>query len=85
MAVAVDIRERVEEALDTVRPYLKSDGGDVRIHEITDDLEVKLELLGSCESCSMSHMTMKAGLEEAIRKAVPEISSVSAINQLSPR
>ncbi|HEX2900023.1 MAG TPA: NifU family protein [Bacteroidia bacterium] len=71
--------QRIEQALESVRPYLRSDGGDVRIHAIHDDFSVELELLGSCESCSMSHMTMKAGLEEAIKKAAPEVVRVSAI------
>ena len=70
---------RVEAALESVRPYLRSDGGDVRIHAIHDDNSVELELLGSCESCHMSHMTMKAGLEEAIKKAAPEVPRVSAV------
>jgi Fe-S cluster biogenesis protein NfuA len=72
--------ERVEAALDSIRPYLVSDGGDVRLHEIRDDLVVEVELLGSCESCSMSNMTMKAGLEEAIKRVAPEILEVKAIN-----
>jgi Fe-S cluster biogenesis protein NfuA len=71
--------QRVEQALESVRPYLRSDGGDVRIHAIHEDNSVELELLGSCESCSMSHMTMRAGLEEAIKKAAPEVKRVSAI------
>lgn len=71
--------QRVEQALESVRPYLRSDGGDVRIHAIHDDCSVELELMGSCESCSMSHMTMKAGLEEAIKRVAPEVSKVSAI------
>lgn len=71
--------QRVETALDSVRPYLRSDGGDVRIHAIHDDCWVELELMGSCETCHMSHMTMKAGLEEAIKKAAPEVKRVSAV------
>lgn len=67
---------KIEAALESVRPYLNSDGGDVRLHAINEDLSVELELMGSCESCSMSHMTMKAGLEVAIKKAVPEVTSV---------
>ncbi|MFZ4862757.1 NifU family protein [Sphingobacterium sp. Mn56C] len=74
------LRERVEQALDTIRPYLETDGGDVSIEEITEDNVVKLKLLGACASCSMSIMTFKAGLEQAIKKAVPEIVSVEAIN-----
>lgn len=75
-----EMETRIEEALETVRPYLRSDGGDVRLHAITEDMEVQLQLLGSCESCSMSHMTMKAGLEETIRKMVPEVKSVVAVS-----
>lgn len=74
------LTERVEEALDTMRPYLNSDGGDVRLHDIREDLVVEVELLGNCGSCSMSNMTMKAGLEEAIKRAAPEVRGVTAIN-----
>jgi Fe-S cluster biogenesis protein NfuA len=72
------IKTKVEQALDSMRPYLQSDGGDVRLHAIREDMVVEVELLGSCESCSMSHMTMKAGLEEAIKRAAPEIKEVTA-------
>jgi len=76
----MDIRDQVEEALNTIRPYLEADGGNVDIHEITEDNIVRLKLLGSCASCAMSIMTFKAGLEQAIKKAVPEVKSVEAIN-----
>jgi len=72
--------ERIEEALNGIRPYLKADGGNVKVLEVTDDRTVRLELLGACGSCPMSAMTFKAGLEEAILKAVPEIRRVEAIN-----
>jgi len=72
--------ERVEQALDTIRPYLETDGGNVSIEEITEENVVRLKLLGACASCSMSIMTFKAGLEQAIKKAVPEITAVEAIN-----
>jgi Fe-S cluster biogenesis protein NfuA len=72
--------ERVEQALNTIRPYLEADGGNVSIEEITSDNVVRLKLLGSCASCAMSIMTFKAGLEQAIKKAVPEISRVEALN-----
>ncbi|MFN3588527.1 MAG: NifU family protein [Spirosomataceae bacterium] len=75
-----EITKRIEAALDTVRPYLEADGGNVKIVELTDDMVVKLELVGSCSSCPMSAMTFKAGLEEAILKAVPEITKVIAVN-----
>lgn len=74
------LEERVEEALETIRPYLIADGGNVAIEEITPDLTVKLRLLGNCSSCKMSFMTMKAGIEQAIKKAVPEINSVVAVD-----
>jgi Fe-S cluster biogenesis protein NfuA len=72
--------EKVEQALDSIRPYLEADGGNVKILDISDDHVVKLELLGACGTCPMSTMTMKAGVEEAIKRAVPEIQSVQAIN-----
>ena len=74
------MREKIEEALNSIRPYLEADGGNVELLEITDDLVVKVELQGACKSCSMSAMTMKAGIEETIRKAVPEITKVEAVN-----
>ncbi|PTQ99725.1 Fe-S cluster biogenesis protein NfuA [Mucilaginibacter yixingensis] len=72
--------EQVESALDTIRPYLEADGGNVSIEEITPDNVVRLKLLGSCGSCPMSIMTLKAGIEQAIKKAVPEVTAVEAIN-----
>ncbi|SEI43634.1 Fe-S cluster biogenesis protein NfuA, 4Fe-4S-binding domain [Dyadobacter sp. SG02] len=72
--------ELIEQALETVRPYLHADGGDVKFVELTDDLTVKLELQGSCQSCPMSAMTFRAGLEESIRKAVPYINKVVSSN-----
>lgn len=71
---------KVEEALDTIRPYLEADGGNVRVVEITEEMVLRLELLGSCSSCPMSTMTLKAGVEEAIKRAIPEINKVEAIN-----
>lgn len=75
-----ELFQRVEEALESIRPYLMTDGGNVRIIEITDDMIVNLELLGACGTCPMSAMTLKAGVEESIRKAVPQIRGVYAIN-----
>lgn len=72
--------EKVEAALDTIRPYLETDGGNVSIEEITPENVVRLKLLGSCGSCPMSIMTLKAGIEQAIKRAVPEITAVEAIN-----
>jgi Fe-S cluster biogenesis protein NfuA len=75
-----DIQNRVEGALSTIRPYLLRDGGDVKLLEIDGDMVVKLELMGSCVSCPMSSMTMKAGIEESILRAVPEVTRVEAVN-----
>ncbi|MCX2452978.1 NifU family protein [Pedobacter sp. PLR] len=80
----MDLTQQVEQALDSIRPYLIADGGDVAIEEITADNVVKLKLLGNCGSCKMSFMTMKAGIEQAIMKAVPQITSVVAINLAEP-
>ena len=79
-----DLINRVDQALDQIRPYLEADGGNVKILEVDDNHVVKLELLGACGSCPMSTMTLKAGVEEAIKKAVPEITGVEAINITSP-
>lgn len=76
----MDLLQRVETALDTIRPYLEADGGNVSIEEITSDNVVRLRLLGSCGSCPMSIMTLKAGIEQAIKKAVPEIEAIEAVN-----
>ena len=73
--------DRVELALENIRPFLRSDQGDVRVIQITPENEVQVELMGACESCPMSAMTMKAGIEDAIKNAVPEITKVVAINK----
>ena len=79
-----ELVEKVEKALDTIRPYLEADGGDVKILEIDDNMNLVLELMGNCGSCPMSTMTLKAGVEEAIKREVPEIKSVHAVNITSP-
>jgi Fe-S cluster biogenesis protein NfuA len=73
---------RIEAALDTMRPYLNADGGDVELVEVDREMNVMIRLLGQCKSCSMSHMTMKAGIEEGIKKAVPEVKKVVALEEL---
>lgn len=74
-----DIIEQVEQSLETIRPYLKTDGGDVKVVKVTDDGVVQVELLGACKTCPQSFMTMKAGIEESIKKAVNGITAVEAI------
>ena len=75
-----DFLLRIESALDQIRPYLQADGGNVKVLEVTDDMTLKLELLGACGSCPMSTMTLKAGVEQSVLKAVPEIKAVEAVN-----
>lgn len=70
------IRERVMIALERVRPYLQSDGGDIDLIDITDDMTVKVKLTGACNGCPYSMQTLKAGVEQAIMKEVPEIKRV---------
>jgi Fe-S cluster biogenesis protein NfuA len=70
---------KIEAALEQVRPFLKADGGDISLVEITDDNIVRVKLHGACQGCSISHITMKAGVEEAIKNAVPEIRTVEAV------
>lgn len=71
---------KVEEALDTIRPYLEADGGNIEVVEITADQTLKIALKGACKTCNMSHMTMRSGIEETIRRAVPEIKQIVSIN-----
>lgn len=70
---------RIEEALGQLRPYLEADQGDVSLVEVTDDMVVRLKFLGACSSCSMSSMTLKAGIEQTIIRMVPEIKRVEAV------
>ncbi|MCZ8355279.1 MAG: NifU family protein [Cyclobacteriaceae bacterium] len=72
--------EKVESSLDTIRPYLLADGGNIRITELTKDNILKLEFVGACSTCKMSSLTFKAGVEEAVRKGVPEINKIEVIN-----
>jgi Fe-S cluster biogenesis protein NfuA len=76
------LKDRVEDALNEIRPHLAVDGGNVEIVEITADLVLKLKWMGTCENCNMSAMTMQAGIKEVIRNRVPEITHVEAINGL---
>jgi Fe-S cluster biogenesis protein NfuA len=74
-----ELRTLVEASLDTMRPYLKDDGGNVEVVEITDEMVVKVRLLGACSTCPQSFMTMKAGIEEAVKRSVPQIKGVEAV------
>lgn len=72
--------EKVSEALDEIRPFLNADGGDLSIVEITDDNVLRIEFTGACSSCSMNNMTFKNGVEDAIKRLVPEIKGVEPVN-----
>lgn len=70
---------RIEETLAQLRPYLEADNGNVSFVEVTDDKIVRVRLEGACSSCSMSSMTLRAGIEQSILKAIPEIKGVEAV------
>ena len=73
------MKERVEEALEKIRPSLQADGGDVQLIEVSEDGVVKLKLIGACRGCPMSQMTLKMSIERALRKAIPEIKEVQSV------
>ena len=74
------IEEKVLVALEQLRPFLNADGGDMELIEIKDDATVVVRLLGACSDCSMSMMTLKAGLEESVKKMAPEVKAVVALD-----
>jgi Fe-S cluster biogenesis protein NfuA len=76
---------RVNEALDEIRPHLAVDGGDIELVDITDDFIVQVKWLGNCEFCTMSVMTMRAGVEQAIMNRISEIKGVHAVNGMLAR
>jgi Fe-S cluster biogenesis protein NfuA len=76
MTEVSSIKDRVLKALARVRPYLQSDGGDIEFIDVTDDMTVKVKLTGACHGCPYSMQTLKAGVEQAIMKEVPEIKRV---------
>jgi Fe-S cluster biogenesis protein NfuA len=74
-----EITGKIIAAIDEVRPYLRTDGGDVELVEITGDMTVKVRLKGACEGCPFSEMTLKAGIEQAIRNKFPEMKELIAV------
>ena len=74
-----NLTERVSTALEKIRPYLQSDGGDITLIEVTDDMTVKVKLTGACHGCPHSMQTLKGGVEQVIRKEVPEIREVISV------
>ena len=85
MPVTIDeaLMNQIDAALDEIRPHLKVDGGDIEVVELTDEMELKVRWLGNCEFCSMSSMTMKAGVEQTIKQKLPQILKVTAINGIA--
>ena len=75
-----ELLNRIEESLDKIRPFLRKDGGDVAVIKVTELMELQLEFQGNCSTCDMSNMTFKNGIEENIKRDVPEIKKVTAIN-----
>lgn len=73
------LTHKIEEVLNTVRPYLQADGGDVEVVEVSAERDVLLKLTGNCSSCSMSEMTMTAGIEESLRRAIPDLGKIQAL------
>ena len=76
------IINKIEAALDEIRPYLKTDGGDISLVEITDDYTVKVKLMGACETCHVSMMTLKNGVEVAVKNAVPKVKKVVEVTTI---
>ena len=76
----ISLVKKIENALSQIRPFLLEDGGDVQLVEITDDFVARVEFQGACKTCTMSNMTFTAGVEDAIRRAAPEIIKVESVN-----
>jgi Fe-S cluster biogenesis protein NfuA len=73
------MKEKVQKAIDTIRPSLQADGGDVELVDVSADGVVKVKLTGACSGCPMSQMTLKMGIEKIIKKEVPEIKEVISV------
>jgi Fe-S cluster biogenesis protein NfuA len=80
MAEKTELEQKVLNVLDQVRPYLQQDGGDLVYVGITDDMTVEVELTGACGACPFSTMTLKNGVEATLKKVLPEIKEVVAVN-----
>ncbi len=75
-----DLVTEVDTALNDIRPHLAVDGGNIEVVDVTDDLVVQIKWLGNCDGCSMSAMTMRAGIEQTIKSKLPQITGVEAVN-----
>lgn len=74
-----EIIKRIEKSIEEVRPYLQADGGDISLVEVTPDFIVKVKLLGACGSCPFSVQTLKLGVEDKLKKDVPEVKEVVSV------
>jgi Fe-S cluster biogenesis protein NfuA len=74
------MKEEILKALESIRPFLQADNGDVELVEITEDKIVKVKLIGDCEKCPMSVLTLRAGIERALLNTVPGIRRIEAVN-----
>ena len=77
----MSLDQEIDKVLDSIRPYLHADGGDVEVVEIKENKDVVLRLTGNCSSCNMSEMTMTAGIEESLRRSIPDLGSITAVKE----
>jgi Fe-S cluster biogenesis protein NfuA len=83
MRTKEELIQIINDSIEQLRPFLNADGGDMEFVDITDDGIVHVKLLGACSSCSMSMMTLKAGLEEAVKKVAPEIKGILSVDDVA--
>jgi Fe-S cluster biogenesis protein NfuA len=79
MEVSIMLKEKIEDALDKVRPALQADGGDVQFVDVDDEGVVTVKLTGACGGCPMSQMTLKMGIEKVLKQNVPEVNRVESV------
>ncbi|MDG1747459.1 MAG: NifU family protein [Bacteroidia bacterium] len=77
----MSLDQEIDKVLDSIRPYLHADGGDVEVVEVKENKDVILRLTGNCSSCNMSEMTMTAGIEESLRRSIPDLGSITALKE----
>ncbi len=75
-----EINEKISQSIDKLRPYLQADGGDIELVEITDDYTVRVKLVGSCGSCPYKLHTLKAGVEQSLKREIPEVKEVVSVD-----
>jgi Fe-S cluster biogenesis protein NfuA len=80
VAEKLTIEQKIAQALDQIRPFLKEDGGDIHFVELTKSMVVKVKFTGACTDCSMQNSTFKAGVEDSILRTIPEIKKVVAVS-----